>query len=562
MAENTGRHRWSILAVLCISLLIISLDETILNVALPTLVRDLHASTSQLQWVVDAYAVVFAGLLLVLGNVGDRIGRKKILLAGLAVFAGGSAAAAFSGSTDHLIAARALMAVGSAGIMPSTLSILTNVFTDDQSRARAIGLWSGTTGLGIALGPIIGGWLLSRFWWGSVFLVNVPIAVAGIAVGALLIPDSRDDRAGPPDTAGAVLSVAGMGLLLWAIIEAPGRGWGSAPILGTLGAALIVLTAFALWERHTAHPMLDLSLFTNRRFSVAMGAMALTILALMGLLFLLTQYLQFSLGYSALGTGLRVAPVAAVLVVASPLSSMATRWLGSKAVITTGIGAVALGLAGLARTTTAGGYDELLGSLLVIGIGTGLALAPSIDSVMGTVPLDRAGAGSATNSAALQVGGALGVGVLGSLLNGRYTARLDPIVAQHHVPPATASLITGSLGGALAVAHAVGGSLGAGLASVARHAFVSGFDLACLAGAGISLFGAVLVLILLPNRPLASKLSNRPVASDPRPVASDPKPADVPGSPGELQGLVDSLVEEGRLVEEDQAHRPPTSAPA
>ena len=310
-SDGHGQRRWLVLVVLCVSLLVVSLDNTILNVALPTIVRSMNATSSDLQWIVDAYAVVFAGLLLVAGSLGDRLGRKWVFIAGLAIFAAGSATSAFSATPGRLIAARAFMGIGAAAIMPSTLSILTNVFTDSGDRARAIGIWSGTTGLGVAIGPVVGGWLLAHYWWGSVFLVNVPIALVGLLAAAWLVPNSKNPASKRPDPVGGGLSTLGLSLLLWGIIEAPERSWTSPLVLGAVGTAALVLVGFVLWERHSTHPMLELSFFRSRRFSVAMGAMGLVIFALMGGLFLLTQYLQFSLGYTALQTGLRIAPIAA-----------------------------------------------------------------------------------------------------------------------------------------------------------------------------------------------------------------------------------------------------------
>jgi len=492
-----------VLLVLCVSLLIVSLDTTILNVALPTIVRALSASSSQLQWIVDAYAVAFAGLLLVLGSLADRFGRKWMFMAALAAFAAGSAGAAFSGTPDRLMAARAFMGVGAAGIMPASLSLLTNVFPEPKERARAIGIWSGTTGLGVALGPMAGGWLLSHFWWGSVFLVNVPIALVGALATGLLVPNSRDPEAKSADPGGTTLSMAGMGLLLWGIIEAPNGGWTSPRVLVALGAAVAGLGAFVVWERRSSHPMLEMSFFRARRFSVAIGATAVVIFALMGGLFLLTQYLQFCLGYSALQTGLRIAPIAAVLLVVAPASTWLSRLGGTKPVVFTGMGLVACGLLLLSRTSVHGTYTDALPPFICLGIGIGLTLAPCTDSVMGTLPRARSGVGSATNGAALQTGGALGVAVLGSLLNGRYQSHLAPAVGQYPVPAPVVHLINGSLGGALAVADRVGGPLGAALADAARHAFVAGMDVAMLAGGLIVGLAALVVLALLPNRPPA-----------------------------------------------------------
>ncbi|MGD0945030.1 MAG: MFS transporter [Acidimicrobiales bacterium] len=495
-----SRNRRVILAVLCISLLIVSLDNTILNVALPVIVRAMHASSSSLQWIVDAYAIVFAGLLLVAGSLGDRLGRKWVFMAGLLIFATGSAVSAFSGTTDRLIAARASMGIGGAAIMPSTLSILTNTFTEAHDRARAIGIWSGTTGLGVAIGPVAGGWLLAHFWWGSVFLINVPIALLGLLATVWFVPNSKDPNTKPSDPVGAGLSIVGMALLLWGIIEAPDRSWTSPLILGAIGAAVVVLAGFATWERHSSHPMLQMSFFSSRRFSAAVSAMGLVMFALMGGLFLLTQYLQFSLGYSAFQTGLRIAPIAGVLLVMAPLSSMLVRFVGTKPVVFTGMALVALGFGLLSHVTVQDTYMDVLPAFFLIGSGTGLAFAPCTESVMGSLPLDQAGVGSATNGASLQTGGALGVGVLGSLLNTRYQDRLAPVLAHHPMPASILHLIMGSLGGALAVSHAIGGVLGGELASFARRSFVSGLDLAVTVAAIVVGGAGIVVLMVLPNR--------------------------------------------------------------
>ena len=514
------RDRRLILTVLCVSLLIVSLDNTILNVALPVIVRTLHASSSSLQWIVDSYAIVFAGLLLVAGSLGDRLGRKWVFMTGLAIFSAGSAVSAFSGTADRLIAARAFMGIGGAAIMPSTLSILTSTFTEARERARAIGIWSGTTGLGVAVGPVAGGWLLAHFWWGSVFLVNVPIALIGLFAAVWLVPNSKNSNTKRSDPIGAGLSIVGMGLLLWGIIEAPNRSWTSPLILGAIAAALAVLTLFIVWERHSSHPMLEVSFFKSRRFSAAVGAMGLVMFALMGGLFLLTQYLQFSLGYTAFETGLRIAPIAAVLLVVAPLSSVVDRLVGTKPVVFAGMAIVALGFGLLTRVTVHDTYMDVLPAFLLIGLGTGLAFAPSTESVMGSLPVDQAGVGAATNGAALQTGGALGVGVLGSLLNTRYQNRLAPVLAHYKMPASILHLITGSLGGALAVSQKIGGVLGPELANFARRSFVSGLDLAVSVGAVVVGTAGLVVLVVLPNRSAQHRQDRRRESAPETPVRS------------------------------------------
>ncbi len=486
--------------MLCVSLLMVTLDNTVLNVVLPTLVRDLHATSTELQWVVDSYVIVFAGLLLVAGSVADRIGRKRTFVVGLAAFAAGSTWAAFSGSVGMLIAARASMGVGAALIMPSTLSIITDMFRDGGERQRAIGLWAGTSGIGIALGPIIGGLLLAHFWWGSVFLINVPIAAVGLACALPLVPDSRKQDAPAPDLIGAALSVAGFGLLLWSIIEAPVRGWSSARVIGAGLGGLVVLAAFAAWERASSHPMLSLSFFRARAFSGAISSVGMVTFGLFGALFVLTQYLQFSLGYTALQTGVRVLPAAGAVAVIAPVSWLLVRAVGTKLTVAAGLLIIAGGLwqvSGASGTTT---YTGILPGLIMLGFGAGLAIPSATASVMGSVPRGDAGVGSATNGTFMQVGGALGVAVIGSLLATRYQDKMTAALAPHHVPHEAMTAILGSLGGALAAAERAGGIVGLLLAQFARTAFISGMDLGLRTGAVAALAGGLIALVALPSR--------------------------------------------------------------
>ena len=492
--------RWLGLAVLCVSLLMVTLDNTVLNVALPTLVRDLHATTTELQWIVDAYVMVFAGLILVAGSLADRIGRKRVFLIGLAVFAAGSTWAAFSGSVGMLIAARASMGVGGAMMMPSTLAIITDMFRDPAERQRAIGLWAGTTGVGIALGPIVGGLLLAHFWWGSVFLINVPIAVLGAACALRLIPDSKNPAALPPDLAGALLSIAGLGLLLWCLIEAPVRGWSSPLVIGAGAGALAVLATFVTWERKSSHPMLNVQFFRHRRFSGAVCSAGLATFGLFGALFVLTQYLQFSLGYSALQAGVRVLPAAGAIAVVAPLSTFGVRAAGTKLMVAAGLLIVAAGLWQLSTASASTTFTGILPGLILLGVGAGLTIPSATESVMGSLPRAHTGVGSATNGAFLQVGGALGVAVIGSLLNTRYQDTMTSTLAPYHVPPAVMQTVLGSVGGALGVAAHVGGLLGAELGQLARSAFVSGMDLGLATGACVAAVGCLIALIVLPSR--------------------------------------------------------------
>ncbi len=495
-------RRWAVLGVLCVTILIINLDNTILNVALPTLVQALRAKSSELQLIVDSYAVVFAGLLLVGGSLADRFGRKPLLLAGLLTFGGGSVGSAFSGSVWPLVSWRAVMGAGAAMTVPATLSVINAVFPDPAERARAIGAWAGTSGLGIAIGPIAGGVLLAHFWWGSVFFVNVPIVVIGIAAAYALVPNSRNPDALAPDPIGGLLSIVGLGATLWAIIEAPSRGWGSTAVLASGGGGIALLAVFVVWEQITAHPMLNLDFFRNRRFSAAAGPLALGVFGLFGALFVQTQFLQFDLGYTPVQAGIRILPLAAILAVTAPLSPKAVALFGSKLTATTGMLAIAGGLFQISTQAHPGaGYVDFLPGMLLLGAGAGLLMPTATDSVLGSLPSGDAGVGSATNGVCIQVGGAVGVGVIGSVLATRYQNHLGAVIAPAHVPPDARHAILGSLGGALEVASRVPGATGQALATAARAAFLSGVEVAFTAAACVAAIGALVILVALPARP-------------------------------------------------------------
>ncbi len=515
MKAGSAHHKgWTVLAVLCVSLLVVSLDNTILNVALPTLVRDLHATASQLQWIVDAYTIVFAGLEITAGSLGDRFGRRGALFGGLALFGLGSGLSAFSSSADELIMFRCLMGIGGAFVMPSTLSILTNVFTVPGERAKAIGIWSGTSGLGIAIGPIIGGWLLTHFWWGSVFLVNVPVVAVGLVAIALFVPNSLDPGARRSDPIGSVLSIAGLGGLLYGIIEAPVEGWSSALVLAGLLAGVAVLGCFVIWELRCDHPMFRMDFFRSARFSAASVSVTLVFFSLFGAMFLLTQYLQSVLGYSALQAGVRIAPVAVMLAVGAPLSALLVKRLGTKIVVSSGLALVAVGLGLLTDLAVSSGYLLVLLAILILGLGMGFTMAPATESIMGSLPKEEAGVGSAMNGTTIQVGGALGVAVLGSILDQRYRADMAQKGAIYHIPGNIVHLASSSLGAALAIAAHIGGHLGREFALLAQSSFVRGVNLADAVGVAVSLVGVLVALIFLP-------------ASAPTPTAFDKLQADV-----------------------------------
>ncbi len=512
---------WAALAVLCAAALIINVDATILNVALPTLVRNLHATSSGLQWVVDSYALVFAGLLLVGGSLADRFGRKRFFLIGLTVFAAGSIGAALSGSVDLLIAWRAVMGAGAALTIPASLSIINDIFRDPAQRARAIGAWAAMIGLGIAIGPIAGGLLLARFSWGSIFLVNVPIVIAAFAGAIALLPDSKNPVTDRPDPVGAALSIAGLGLLLWAIIEGPTKGWGSVSVVGVGALSVAAIAGFIAWEAHTDHPMLNLAFFRDRRFSIAAASESLGIFGLMGALFLQTQFLQFVLGYSPLQAGLRILPTAAMICISAPLSPIIARRVGVKLVVAASLAAIAGGLWQISAVSTpTATYGSIVAGMLLLGLGAGLLLPTATNSVVGSVPQGDSGIGSATNTVALQVGGALGVAVIGSAMLTRYQSHMTAALSGRHLPSAATHTIVGSLGGALAVAGSVGGAAGVQLARVARAAFMNGMQISLAVGALVALAGALLVLTRLPSR--SPQQSRDPSAGEPARTATGP----------------------------------------
>jgi EmrB/QacA subfamily drug resistance transporter len=431
-----------------------------------------------------------------MGAIGDRFGRKRALSIGLLLFGLGSLGAAFSGSANMLIATRAAMGIGGALIMPSTLSIITNVFSGAE-RGRAIAAWAAVSGLGIIGGPVLGGWLLEHFWWGSVFLVNVPIVLVAVLAGYFLVPESKDPNATPLDPVGAGLSIAGLSALVYAIIEAPANGWTDPLILAGFAIAAVLLGWMVWWELRTPHPMLQMSFFRNPRFSAASASITLVFFAMFGTVFLIAQYLQFVLGFSPFEAGLRVMPVA-TLIVAAPLSARLTEKVGSKIVVTTGLVIVAIALTVISGVEVDGGYGRVALALSIMGFGMGMTMAPATDSIMGSLPLAKAGVGSAMNDTTRQVGGALGVAVLGSVLASTYSAAMTPLVTA--LPPPAAELALDSVGGAARVAGEIG-EAGAALVRAAASAFVDGMGNAALVAAGVALAGAMVAAVFLPARP-------------------------------------------------------------
>ena len=497
-ADRIHQRRWWALGVLCISLLIITLDNTILNVAIPALVKDLHASTSALQWIIDGYTLVFAGLLLTLGSVGDRFGRKGALMVGLVIFGSGSVLSAVAGSSTQLIFTRASMGIGAALIMPATLSLLTNIFRDPRERARAIGAWAAVAGASGALGPVLGGVLLAHFSWGSVFFVNVPVIAVALVGAWRLLPSSRDADAPRLDPVGAGLSIVGLVLVLWAIIDAPQKGWSDSTVVASLLIGVLFLVGFILWELHSSHPMLDVRFFRNRRFSAANVAITLVFFAMFGQMFLGTQYLQTVLGFSALESGVRMLPMALLMMALAPVAPRFVEMIGTKLVVGAGLVVVAIGLAFVATVPVADGYIHLLVGFLFVAAGMALTMAPATESIMGSLPRAKAGVGSAMNDTTRQMGGALGVAILGSVFATFYRPGIADRLVGVQLTSDQLSRARDSIGGALQVAGELPPTSATRVVSVAKSEFVNGMHHAVLVGLLVVIVAAIVVFAFLP----------------------------------------------------------------
>ncbi|WTW94562.1 MFS transporter [Streptomycetaceae bacterium NBC_01309] len=490
---HVHKRRWYILAVLVVSLLVVVLDNSILNVAIKVIAdpdEGLGASQSQLQWAINSYTLVFAGLLFTAGILGDRFGRKKLLLFGMVVFGIASLLSAMSQSPAQLIAARAVMGFGAAFVMPATLSIISNVF-EPHERAKAIGIWSGAVGLAIAIGPITGGVLLEHFWWGSVFLINVPIVVIGVAAMVLIVPDSKDPRPGKLDPVGVALSIAGLVSLVYGIIKGGEDSWTNPEVLATIAAGLVILAAFVWYEKRSDHPALDIRFFRERSFSAASAAIGLVFFALMGVTFFMAFYLQSVRGYTPLETGLFLLPLAIGQLLFAPRSAGLVRKFGVRAVTTVGM----LVVTGTLSSFTLMGRDTPMWILCVVfflqGIGMSLVMPPATNSVMASLPREKAGAGSAVTNTVRQVGGALGVAVLGSVLSSVYRDE----IAGKGVPKGADESIEATLG---AAAHA--GPTGAGWVDPAKDAFVQAMHYSALGSAIVGAIGAVVVFKWMPRK--------------------------------------------------------------
>ena len=490
-------RRWKTLGVLSLSLVILGIDTSILNVALPTLQDEFHASASKLQWMVDSYLLVFAGLLLVFGTLGDRYGRKLALQAGISIFGLASLAAPLASSAGQVIAVRGAMGVGAALIMPATLSIIANVFTGEE-RGKAIGIWAALAAVGIGLGPLAGGLLLEWFAWWSVFMVNVPFAVAALVLGIRYVPESRDPRPGSFDLLGAALSTAGFSVLVYAIIEAPDKGWMSGLVLGSLAAGIVLLGAFFGWERRIAEPMLDLGFFRNPRFSVGTAAVSAAFFALLGGIFALTQYLQFAHGYSAIEAGAVMTPMALGLMIGAGSSSKAVERLGTSRVVAAGLFGVALMLSLTTLWDPSTSALVLLAWFFGLTLAMGWVMAPATDAVVGAVPAAKSGVASATNTVARMVSGALGVAIIGSLVSSLYSNKVEGSLGA--LPPPLQTHAEDSIGAANAIAAQLPPHAASDLLATTGDAFTQAMGIGLAVGAALVAATAVLVLRFLPAR--------------------------------------------------------------
>ncbi|MBO3752285.1 MFS transporter [Streptosporangiaceae bacterium NEAU-GS5] len=476
---TSSPRRWWALGAVFLCVLLIGLDATVLNVALPTLAHDLGASTGDLQWIIDAYLLPFAVLMLPMGALGDRFGRKRMLLGGVAAFGVASVVATFAHGIGTLIAARAIMGVGASGIVPLSMALLPAIFPK-QERARAIAIWTAAMALGLPLGPIVGGYLLDHYWWGSIFLINIPLVVLALVAATVLLPESRDPGASRIDVPGGVLSVAGLTAFVYGIIEAPTSGWGDPVVLATIAAGIVLLAVFVRVESRTATPTIDLALFKDRVFM--WGAIGVTTagLSMTAVLFVTPLYLQAVVGHDAFGTGLRVIPLVGGLMVGGLSGDRLLKLLGLRVTMFAGFTVLAAGLAVAAFTSATSTYGFIATWLVIMGAGLGLAMVPAMDGVLATLPENRTGSGSATLSTLRQVGSTLGVAALGSLLSFVYASGLPEGTPEAAKDSVTAGVALGVPG--------------------AGQAYTSGMDVVLATCGGATLLAAALMLIFLPRR--------------------------------------------------------------
>lgn len=486
--------RWFLLGVMCLSLVMVVMSVSGLNVALPSIQQDLDASATDLQWIVDAYALVFAGLLLTAGAIGDRFGRKTALMGGLMVFALGSLIGAFADTASVIIISRAVSGIGAAFIMPATLSLLTAVFPPHE-RSKAIATWAGFAGAGGALGPVLVGFLLTGWWifpsfsWTSAFVVNVVAAIAVLVVIAIYAPANRDERPTPLDPVGAGLSLVGLASLIFGVIEGPARGWGDSLVVGGFAVAAVTLSLFIVWERRSSEPMLPLEFFKNRAFATGTGIITFGFLVMFGFFFLVTQYFQYVRGYSPLRAGLASLPFAVTMIIVAPRSARVVARFGLNKVVACGFVLIASGFALLSFVTPTTPYLVIVIGFVLMSAGMASSTAPATGAIMSAVPMSKAGVGSAVNDTTRELGGALGIAIFGSIAAGSYRSHIDTT----GLPDDVAEVAGESIGGAVRVAAQVGGEQGATLQRMAGEAFTNAFSTAMVVSAVV----AVLVGIVL-----------------------------------------------------------------
>jgi len=496
-------RRWAGMVFIGISLLVISIDNTILNVALPSISRSLGASAAELQWIIAAYVLMFAALLLTMGSLGDRFGRKRALQVGLIMFAIGSAAAGFSKTTLMLIGSRAFLGIGGSLIMPSTLSIISATFPTHE-RAKAIAIWAAVFGLGIGIGPVAGGWLIEQYSWNAVFFVNLPVAAIALIGGAFLLANSRDETAPRLDLPGILLSIPGLFALIYGIIEAGRSTWTAPQVLTALAVAIVLLSTFALWESRSPHPMLPLYFFKNMSFTGANVAMVLVMFSLFGSVFFLTQYFQSVLGYTALEAGIRMLPLALTMMFFSVMSARLAERIGTKYMVALGIAIGGTALLFMSQFFEVGtSYSTIVIGLILLPAGLGLTMSPATNSIMQSVPVNKAGIGSAMNDTTRQLGGALGVAILGTVMNNIYLRDIQAVrAAIPQLPDQAFEVISSSVQGAHIIVNnaPVPEAAKQVILDIANAAFVNGMTTAMIVGAILMYSASALALAILPNR--------------------------------------------------------------
>jgi DHA2 family multidrug resistance protein-like MFS transporter len=508
-SSRTGARRWWALGAVSLTVLAVGLDGTVLSVALPTLARDLHASESTLQWFSSGYLLVLAAAMLPAGLLGDRYGRKKVMLIALALFGVGSGACAAAPSAGAFIAARVLLGLAGAGVIVMALSAVTVLFSEEE-RPKAVGIWSAANFLALPIGPILGGWLLTHYWWGWVFLMNVPIALVGLTAAFALVPESRAQRRPGLDLVGVAVSAAGLLALTYGLIEAGQHGWGASGALVPMLAGVAMLVAFFGWERRLSRraggePLVDLALFRSASFTWGVMLAAVAVLAMIGVLFTMPQYFQGVVGTDAMGSGLRLLPLIAGLIVGAVPADRIARLAGAKLAVAVGFAVLAAGLIMGANTRMDSGGGFVAAWMALVGAGMGLALATSASAALSALSEERSGVGSAVLQAVNKTGGPLGTAVLGSVASSAYLARLN----LSGLPTAAARVIRQSIFGGVAIAHQL---RSVALLDSVRAAFVHGMDLALMVSAGIAGVGVILALVFLPR--VTARKQARPEYAD------------------------------------------------